>query len=149
MTLKLTKTSILVAVALSLLTPTPLQAATKPKAPKVGECHALTIEQITALTSGKKPVLCSATHSTETYRVVTWREKKNLTKLLEVERRGLVEPLCQISKIEGSPLTTWSYKIPTTAQWKAGARWIRCDGYSLSLEDPTVVITFKGKQLRP
>lgn len=123
-------------------------AAKKSTAPKIGECYLLTTSQLFSLNSGKKPVSCSNEHSAETYRVTKWPTNPDANSLTEVERRGTVEPLCQPEKVIGTDFSNWSYKIPTSAQWKAGARWIRCDAFSVSPEDPSVVITYKGKKLK-
>jgi len=122
-------------------------AATKPSQPKVGDCHLLTMVELWALNSSKKAVNCSKEHSAETYRVALWKGAKDPNRLFEVVRRPLLESLCQSWKIKSSQFTSWSYKLPTSVQWKAGARWIRCDAYSQLEGEPANIITYKGKKL--
>ena len=133
----------------STIFPSPaFSTAAKPTVPKVGECYLLSIAQIFNVNSVKKPLNCRETHSVETYKVAKWAGPEDLNKLDELQRRDPVSVLCQPEKIISTDFTTWSYKVPTPAQWKAGARWIRCDAFSVSPEDPGIVITYKGKKLK-
>jgi hypothetical protein len=124
----------------------PAQAA-KPVLPKVGDCYSLSLLGINAPTSNSKKVACSQPHTVETYRVTKWRGPANPATLSEVRRRVLAEQICMPWGKESTFFTNWSYKVPTSAQWRSGLRVIRCDAYKLSNDGIGVVERFTGSRI--
>jgi len=124
----------------------PAQAA-KPVLPKVGDCYSLSLSGINAPTSNGKKVACSQPHTVETYRVTKWRGPANPATLSEVRRRVLAEQICMPWSNDSSFFTNWSYKIPSTTQWRSGLRVIRCDAYKLSNDGIGVVERFTGSRI--
>jgi hypothetical protein len=124
----------------------PAQAA-KPVLPKVGDCHLLTISQISAPTSTRKKVGCARPHTTETYRVANWKGPANPASLTEVRRRVLAEQICMPWSKESNFFTNWSYKVPTSTEWRSGLRTIRCDAYVVDADNLGVAQRFTGSRL--
>lgn len=124
----------------------PAQAA-KPIAPKVGDCYVMTISQISASTSTRKKVACTTPHTAETYRVAKWKGPANPATLSEVRRRVLAEQICMPWRKESNFFTNWSYKVPTSAQWRSGLRTIRCDAYVINADNSGVAQSFTGSRL--
>jgi hypothetical protein len=129
-----------------LLVISPAQAA-RPIAPRVGDCYSLPNSELSAPTSTRKKVSCSAPHTAETYRVAQWRGQANPATLSEVRRRGLAEQICLPWSKESNFFTNWSYKVPTSAQWRSGLRTIRCDAYVINADNLGVAQSFTGSRL--
>jgi len=127
--------SIVLAAALLPGVSEPATAATVPPAPKVGACYAYTFKQSAAASSPTKPVSCKGRHTAVTFFVGkvtgTPARSKSPTAAAVVaqEERG-----CQlrwVSLMGAKVIMTraqFAFYTPTPAQWKAGARWFRCDG---------------------
>ena len=124
----------------------PAQAA-KTVAPKVGDCYSLPISELSAPTSTRKKVNCSAPHTAETYRIAKWKGPANPATLSEVRRRVLAEQICMPWSKESTFLTNWSYKVPTSAQWRSGLRTIRCDAYVIDADNSGIAQSFTGSRL--
>lgn len=110
--------------------------AKKPVRPKVGQCRTTTYEQGFGYSDPRKPVACSAPHRMKTFAVVTIPKRINLKKINEAKLGRYAFDTCQprFSKALGgsqalraqTAYTWWSF-IPTKAERKKGARWLRCD----------------------
>jgi hypothetical protein len=129
-----------------LLVISPAQAA-KPIAPKVGDCYLMAAAELAAPTSTRKKVACTASHTAETYRVARWSGPANPASLSEVDRRSIAGGICFPWSKESKVFNNWSYKVPTTSQWRSGLRTIRCDAYFTKSENSKSVVAFIGKQL--
>jgi hypothetical protein len=126
--------------ALFLVAPTQAsseRAAKKPVRPKVGQCRTTTFNQGFANADPRKPVPCSKPHRMKTFAVVSVPKKISLTK--KKDRQTLstfIIATCQprfLKALGGSyalrdqtSYTWWSF-LPTKAEQKKGARWLRCD----------------------
>ena len=124
----------------------PAQAA-KPTPPRVGDCYSMPLAEILKPTSTRKKVACSTSHTVETYRVAQWTGLANPATMNEVDRRPIVDEICLPWSQESKEFTKWSYKVPTSSQWRSGLRSIRCDAYSINKVNSKTAQTFVGKKL--
>lgn len=125
----------------------PAAQAAKLTSPKVGDCYSMALSEISAPSSTRKKVACSAPHTTETYRVTRWNGPANPANLSEVRRKVFAEQICLPWNKESNFFTEWSYKVPTSAQWRSGLRTIRCDAYVINPGTPSVAQSFTGARL--
>lgn len=124
----------------------PAQAA-KPTLPRVGDCYSMTLAELLKPTSTRKKIACSAPHAAETYRVAQWPGPANPAILSEVNRRSIADAICLPWSQDSKVFTNWSYKVPSTSQWRSGLRTIRCDAYSVNNVNSKTAQVFIGKQL--
>jgi hypothetical protein len=118
-------------------TPTPTAAA----APIAGQCWNASTKQAFdwADWEGTASVACSTSHTLYTYHVgkisdepaSSWASPTD-PKSLSTEIQTKADDACSLSTV--LPHLKWNQQlingyffVPTEAQWKAGARWIRCD----------------------
>lgn len=114
----------------------PAPAATReaPGLPRVGTCHQLSRRQSQAFSDTKRPVPCSGRHNTRTVAVVRVPGRVDLADFMEVY--GAAGPACTRARarVLGSSnlrrsLTPYIFNffVPTPAQQRRGASWVRCD----------------------
>lgn len=111
--------------------------------PKVGQCRTTTYSQGFAVADPRKPVPCSQPHTMKTFAVVTIPKRISLKNVNGRKLNAFIVNACfsQFRKALGgsysaraqSAYSVWSF-LPTKAQRKKGARWVRCD---LSLSGAT------------
>jgi hypothetical protein len=121
----------------------PQFTATANPAPKVGECWNTTLADADAWAdwSGPAATSCSHTHVLYTYGIgevkgvsaSDWTAKGSTT-ALDPTIAATAEKTCDASYGKLLPTLVWSQQlvksyffVPSQAQWKAGARWVRCD----------------------
>ncbi len=130
--------SVLIAVALGgVLIPalgaSPSSAAVPP-APAVGSCYNYTYDQSASAFSPTGKVDCATTHTAITYFVgtlkgaaatATWPTADAVTKQAGATCQGIAAARygARLWKTRAGVV----FYVPTSAQWKAGARWYRCD----------------------
>ena len=126
----------------SLLTGAPqAQKTTAPAAPSVGQCWNASTTQAADWTDweGAQAASCTSSHTLYTYQVgrisgetgSSWADPGDKTELTpEIQTKA--DDACNISKL--LPKLEWNQQLiqqyfftPTEAQWKSGARWVRCD----------------------
>lgn len=102
--------------------------------PKVGECHNLTLADIAAESETKKPVACTADHTTRTVAVVDAPAKalkgSAAARAYAVGQAcgdGYKKALGADSKTRAKTLYSLAWFMPTKEQRADGARWMRCD----------------------
>jgi hypothetical protein len=112
-------------------------------APTVGQCWNATLGQANAWADwhGSEAASCSSTHVLYTYGIgkVTgvsasdWTAKGSKT-ALDDTIAAKADESCDASYAKLLPTLAWSQQlvqayffVPTQAEWKAGARWVRCD----------------------
>lgn len=121
--------------------------------PKVGQCWSATDSQADAWADwrGSSPVDCTASHVLYTFELgkisgvaaKSWAVSSSSTALSD-EVQAKAEAACTTKKL--LPDLKWNeqlvqefFFVPSEAQWKAGARWVRCDvgvlGYGAPLSD--------------
>lgn len=149
------------------LTPAPNAAAST--TPIVGQCWNATTTQAFDWTDWRGPAAtaCTSSHTLYTYEIGTisgetsdsWAAPGNSTDL-SVTVQTKAEGACNIAKL--LPHQKWNQQlindyffVPTEVQWKAGARWVRCDigvlatGTTLDNESfvalPSTIATFVGE----
>jgi hypothetical protein len=113
----------------------PAQAGPAFQQPSVGECRALTFEELNRKSNNEAPIDCSARHTSRV--IATGRLPRGVTWDASVERlariaTGICDP--EWKTVLGSGYASramtaysWGWFIPTAAQRERGARWIRCD----------------------
>ena len=121
----------------------PQSASNASSAPKVGQCWNATLAQADAWADwkGAAATSCSSTHVLYTYGIgqikdVTsddWTAKGSKTEL-DATISADASKTCNSPYEKLLPNLTWSQQlvqsyffVPTQAEWKAGARWVRCD----------------------
>jgi hypothetical protein len=104
--------------------------------PIVGQCRTTTYAQASGSTDPRMPVPCSRVHRLKTYAVVTVPMKYNLYKpngpafshyAYVVCTRKFWSALGGNSATRSQTSYEEAYFLPTKAQLKTGARWLRCD----------------------
>ncbi|HUQ00791.1 MAG TPA: septum formation family protein [Aeromicrobium sp.] len=117
--------------------------------PKVGECHDLSLKAIAAASDTKKPVPCTAKHTTQTVAVVTAPPEAG--KGSQDARGFAVGAACGDgfkkvvggdSKTRAKSLYSLAWFMPTKAQRARGAKWMRCD---VTLSDERHAYPLSGK----
>jgi hypothetical protein len=133
-------TTIVLTAALLPAASAPATAATKPPPPKVGACYNYTNKQSAAASSPTRAVSCAGRHTAVTYFVgtVTGTPARSTspTSAAVVAQEGRACQLRWVSLMGariGMSRANFTYFTPTVAQWKAGARWFRCDGVANAL----------------
>lgn len=128
-------TTVLLTAALLPAASAPATAVTKPPPPKVGACYSYTFAQAAASSSPTRPVSCAGRHTAVTYFVGTVTgtpaRSKSPTAAAVVAQEARACQLHWVSLMGAKVVMTrasYSFFTPTAAQWKAGARWFRCDG---------------------
>lgn len=118
--------------------------------PKVGECHDLSLKEIAAPSDTKKPVPCTAKHTTRTVAVVATAPAQ-ASKGPQNERGYAVGTACGDgfkevvggdSKTRVKTLYSLAWFMPTKAQRAKGATWMRCD---VTLSDEDRAYALEGK----
>lgn len=109
-------------------------AQAAPGLPRVGTCHQLSRRQSQAFSDTKRAVPCSGRHNTRTVAVVRVPGRVDLADFTEVYRAA--GPACTRARarVLGSSVTRraltpylFNFFVPTPAQQRRGASWIRCD----------------------
>ena len=140
--------AIALVISVILANPASVQAAPKPIKPKVGNCFLLAPIEVPAPSVKKGALDCRKLHNVETYRVVTSPFKTDPNLQTPVDLFTRVTPICEAGLSGSKFFTNWSSKHPTPAEWKSGARWLRCDGLVITSESETVTYkSWKGKKL--
>ncbi|GAA4670741.1 hypothetical protein [Nocardioides nanhaiensis] len=112
----------------------PATARTAPGLPRVGTCHQLSRRQSQAFSDTKRAVPCSGRHNTRTVSVVRVPGSVDLADFGQVYRAA--GPACTRARarVLGSSVTRraltpylFNFFVPTAAQQRRGASWIRCD----------------------
>jgi Septum formation len=127
----------------STATPSPAAAAK----PAIGLCWNATIKQADewAEWKGDAARACTASHTLYTYQIGTITGETSSTwaasgdpSSLSAGVQAKAEDACNITKL--LPHQKWNQQliqqyffVPTEAQWKAGARWVRCDVGTLAI----------------
>ena len=123
------KTSVAICLALIIAAPS-YAANAAPSTPKVGDCFFVSPEELDSPTPISNKISCSFTHNLETYFVGKVSGSTDPNKQSEKVLLNRVKQTCLNAwKFpETSPLNYFAFYVPTSAQWKAGSRWLRCDG---------------------
>ena len=129
-------TALLAALPASYAATSAAASAAAADTPAVGDCHALTYQQIAHESETSAPVACSSNHTSRVIKVAdlpsgtTW---DSLT-ATQIGRLGITEctpayrrALGQNDQVRDSSAYAWIFFAPTAAQRTAGANWIRCD----------------------
>lgn len=131
--------SLLVAPA---TTAAPAAAASRPH---VGDCHTLTYAESAASSEPDPAVACSRKHTSRTIRVVDVPQRTAMDDLEAVTALAyracspaLARALGRSAATRAMSAYDFAYFLPTAAQIRAGARWVRCD-----------VALYGGRSLRP
>jgi hypothetical protein len=133
----------LLAVVLMLLAPLAAVVATAGPAhagpafqqPAVGECRALTLEELNRWSNNEAPIDCSEPHTSRV--IATGRLPRGETWDASLRRlQRIATSICDPAWKEALGSTyrsramtaySWGWFIPTKAQRERGARWMRCD----------------------
>jgi hypothetical protein len=104
------------------------------KVPQVGSCHQLSFKDVYADADSKPLVPCTGKHTTVTIAVkrlsgdVNWNNTSALLdKIAPKCERAWIEALGSSDKLRSQTAYAWFWFIPTPAQIKQGAKWLRCD----------------------
>ena len=111
-------------------TPKPKPSVVKPVfvRPQVGSCYNLTVEEIDPISSLKKPVPCSSTHTSVTFSVSSWNYEESPYENSAEELYQLVKSFCGAPPFPpNSILNTYIFFYAPENVWNSGDRWIRCD----------------------
>jgi hypothetical protein len=111
-------------------TPKPKPSVAKPVfvRPQVGSCYNLTVEEIEPISSLKKPVPCSSTHTSVTFSVSTWNFVESPYEVGMEDLYELVKSFCGMPPFpENSILNSYIFFFASENAWNSGDRWIRCD----------------------
>jgi hypothetical protein len=113
----------------------PAQAGPAFQQPAVGECRALTMEELNRRSNNEAPIDCSQPHSSRVIDV--FRLPRDVTWSAPIERlERIATATCAPawkealgSGYRSRAMTAYSagWFMPTAAQRERGARWIRCD----------------------
>ena len=122
---------VLTVLGLGLSTP----AGASPSRPQVGECRALTLDDIYKAANTTAPVDCAEDHTSRVVEVgrlprgVDWSAGiGKLTRVVENTCRPVVEEtLGTDDRTRAMSAYSYAWFMPTKAQRQAGARWFRCD----------------------
>jgi hypothetical protein len=117
--------------------------------PKLGECHKLTLKDISAESDTKKPVPCSDKHTTLTIAVVKTpgaaARGSNDAQAYAVGKAcgtALNKVLGADAETRAKTLYSLAWFLPTKAQKAKGAAWMRCD---VTLTDQRHAYALKNK----
>lgn len=113
--------------------------------PRRGYCYNYSAQDVIGDGSKKGPVACTQIHTAETYRVGRWPGKMDPNTLDIDSALAIATTVCLPWKTDSAWFNYWAYYVPTSAQWKAGQRWIRCDAMRQVRDD--VYTSFKGARL--
>ena len=109
------------------LTVTPAMAASTPK---VGDCFFISPEELDSSNPISSKISCNFTHNLETYFVgklsgtIDPNTQSDSALLTRVKQSCLNNWRFPSS----SPLNYFAFYVPTSAQWRNGTKWLRCDG---------------------
>lgn len=112
------------------VTPKPKPSVAKPVfvRPQVGSCYNLTVEEIEPISSAKKPVPCSSTHTSVTFSVSSWNFVESPYEASAEELYQLVKSFCGTPPFPpNSILNSYVFFYAPEDAWNSGDRWIRCD----------------------
>jgi hypothetical protein len=133
----------LLAVVLMLLAPLaavvatagPAQAGPAFQQPSVGECRALTFDELHRKSNNEAPIDCSEPHTSRV--IATGRLPRGETWDASIRRLNrIATDICDPAwkaalggtyRSRAMTVYSWGWFIPTLAQRERGARWIRCD----------------------
>jgi len=111
-------------------TPKPKPSVVKPVfvRPQVGSCYNLSVEEIDPISSLKKPVPCSNTHTSVTFSVSSWNYEESPYENSAEELYQLVKSFCGAPPFPpNSILNSYVFFYAPEDAWNSGDRWIRCD----------------------
>jgi hypothetical protein len=128
---------VLVGSALALVGgPAQARAAKKPVRPKVGQCRTTTYAQALNAADPRKPVPCSKPHRLKTFAVLTMpkgytRSRQFTNKIGTFAYRNCLPRFWKAlggthAQRDQTAYGMWVF-IPTKAEMRKGARWLRCD----------------------
>ena len=125
--------------------------AAAPWKPKVGDCVNYQVADVFLPKAKGTPIKCSGLHNTEIYRISKFKSGQTLSSLSEIELSQIANTACSTWVGTSKFLNQWTFRVPTSAQWKTGARWIRCEALKTK-DDPDEngklqVVSFRGKKL--
>jgi hypothetical protein len=112
------------------VTPRPKPSVAKPVfvRPQVGSCYNLSVEEIEPISSAKKPVPCSSTHTSVTFSVSSWNYEESPYEVSAEALYQLVKSFCGAPPFPpNSILNTYIFFYAPENAWNSGDRWIRCD----------------------
>ena len=133
----------------SVFQPVPSLAATPQ--PKVGDCLNYQPAEIFLATAKEIQVKCSQKHNSEIYRIGKFKSGSSLPAMSALDLAQFAQNVCLPWSGTSKFLNQWTFRVPTNAQWKTGARWIRCEALNTEV-DPDEngklqVVSFRGKKL--
>ncbi len=96
--------------------------------PKAKDCFDISKTELESRVPLSAKVDCLADHNAETYLIGTWANSQEPWKMSDAELHDYVASVCQPWSLPKDTLMNyWAFYVPTVSDWKAGARWIRCD----------------------
>lgn len=104
-------------------------------APKYGQCFMHTRADVSASSPKKNPISCSRIHNSETFFVGTWPSDTPPWSMSDKNALNLAVGVCMSDnalEYLTSHFNWWAWFTPSKSSWAQGARWIRCDGMSVS-----------------
>jgi hypothetical protein len=125
-------------------------AAAEPQ-PMIGACLSYRSADIFLPAAKATLVKCSGRHNVEIYRISKFKAGQNLPDLDLLSLSQVAQSFCLPWNGTSKFLNQWTFRVPTNAQWKTGARWIRCEALKIG-EIPDEngqlpVISYRGKKL--
>jgi hypothetical protein len=125
--------------------------------PTVGSCYLHTKAEVSAKFAKKTAIPCSQTHNVEVYFVGKWPSDTPPWKMTESSKLDLAASVCNsknaIGRLNPAYFNYWAWFPPNKKEWRAGERWLRCDGmYVASASNPQDSSTYvygswKGRRL--
>ena len=119
--------------------------------PKVGDCLNYQPEEIFLASPKGTQVKCSQAHNSEIYRIGKFKSGSSIPNMNALDLAQAAQSACMPWSGTSKFLNQWTFRVPTNAQWKTGARWIRCEALKIG-ETPDEngqlpVISYRGKKL--
>lgn len=104
-------------------------------APKYGQCFMHTRADVSASSPMKNPISCSKMHNSETFYVGNWPSRTAPWNMSDKDALDLAVSVCMSDDALTylpSYFNWWAWFTPSKSSWAQGARWLRCDGMSVS-----------------
>ena len=117
------------------------RAAPTAGTPQQGQCFYHTIKDVKAVSPPKAAVSCTSRHSVEVWRVAQWPYGSDPRKMSSESARKIAESACNLSTFPSDKFNYWAYFVPSVAEWKKGARWIRCDAMIVKMDSNGKITT--------
>jgi hypothetical protein len=118
---------IVISILLSTGLITPAMAASTPK---VGDCFFISPEELDSANPISGKISCNFTHNLETYYVGKLSGTTDPNTQSDNALLARVKQSCLNNWRfpSSSPLNYFAFYVPTSAQWRNGTKWLRCDG---------------------